>query len=180
MVMFSLSIEDLRKGPRTLEFEVSPQELDLTGDEFTFEKEVRGRIEFKLRGRDVEGNGRIEALAVTLCARCLGPVTCELDVAVDEMWLWRDSARPESPKSLSEDIIASFYEGDELDVRETLREAILARLPEFPHCSPDCKGLCPRCGANLNRERCRCKPGERPRDSGSEWKRALALLKKKD
>lgn len=178
--MFSLSIEDLRKGPQALEFEVSPQELDLSGDEFTFEKDVRGRIEYKLLDRDVEGKGRIEAHAVTPCARCLDPVNCELDVAVDEMWLWRDSSKPESPQSLSEDIIATFYEGDELNVGETLRELILARLPEFPHCSTDCKGLCPGCGANLNREQCRCRPGERPRDSGSEWKRALASLKKKD
>ncbi len=45
-----------------------------------------------------------------------------------------------------------------VDVTPDIREEILLRLPHFPVCSPDCRGLCPRCGTNLNRGSCACRP----------------------
>jgi uncharacterized protein len=45
-----------------------------------------------------------------------------------------------------------------VDVGPDIREDILLRLPNFPLCSPDCKGLCPQCGANLNEGTCDCRP----------------------
>ncbi|RKX30915.1 MAG: DUF177 domain-containing protein, partial [Verrucomicrobia bacterium] len=41
-----------------------------------------------------------------------------------------------------------------------LREALVLRIPIYPLCREDCRGLCPRCGANLNREQCTCAPEE--------------------
>jgi uncharacterized protein len=45
---------------------------------------------------------------------------------------------------------------DTLDVTDDLREGILLLVPHFPLCSPDCKGLCPQCGANKNHGPCAC------------------------
>lgn len=43
-----------------------------------------------------------------------------------------------------------------VDIAPDLREGILLCLPAFPVCGAECAGLCARCGANLNRERCDC------------------------
>lgn len=43
-----------------------------------------------------------------------------------------------------------------LDLTPEMREAILLRFPNYPVCRSDCKGLCARCGANLNKGACRC------------------------
>jgi uncharacterized protein len=48
----------------------------------------------------------------------------------------------------------------ELDVSQEIRDLVLLNLPFQVFCSPDCKGLCPRCGANLNSESCRCAEAE--------------------
>jgi uncharacterized protein len=45
-----------------------------------------------------------------------------------------------------------------LDLTEPLREEIFLSAPRFVECRPDCAGLCPRCGANLNDGPCGCPP----------------------
>lgn len=45
---------------------------------------------------------------------------------------------------------------DEIDVAEEIREEVLLAFPINIICSDDCKGLCPNCGANLNKKSCRC------------------------
>lgn len=55
-----------------------------------------------------------------------------------------------------------------LDVTPDIREDILLQVPHFPVCSPDCKGLCPQCGTNLNHGRCGCRPPDDYRWSALE------------
>lgn len=43
-----------------------------------------------------------------------------------------------------------------IDVDELLRTDIVLELPLKHLCSDDCKGLCPKCGANLNKKDCGC------------------------
>ncbi|MDD5953189.1 MAG: DUF177 domain-containing protein [Oscillospiraceae bacterium] len=49
-----------------------------------------------------------------------------------------------------------LVEGDELDLGELARADILLELPTKNLCKPDCKGLCPKCGTNLNSGSCEC------------------------
>ena len=49
-----------------------------------------------------------------------------------------------------------------VDLTPALRESILLVLPAYPLCRDACRGLCPRCGADLNRGTCRCPPPEAP------------------
>jgi uncharacterized protein len=51
---------------------------------------------------------------------------------------------------------------DSVDITEDLREEILLHVPGFPLCSEQCKGVCPRCGADLNKGSCGCKVEEGP------------------
>jgi uncharacterized protein len=59
-----------------------------------------------------------------------------------------------------------FHDGRQLDLRDEVRSAILLSSPIKPLCGPDCKGLCPECGANLNESKCSCEA--RPADP--RWK----------
>ena len=49
-----------------------------------------------------------------------------------------------------------LVEQDHLDLDELVRADILLELPTKNLCSPDCKGLCPKCGVNRNYESCSC------------------------
>ena len=45
---------------------------------------------------------------------------------------------------------------DEIDLTEIIRDNLLAGQPLKNLCKPDCRGLCPVCGKNLNNGRCEC------------------------
>ncbi len=47
-----------------------------------------------------------------------------------------------------------------MDLTDEVRETIILAFPNYPVCRESCRGLCPRCGVNLNRESCGCKPPE--------------------
>lgn len=55
-----------------------------------------------------------------------------------------------------EDVEYSHYDGEEIDLSPPVREQLLLALPTRPLCREDCRGLCPRCGANLNLGACGC------------------------
>jgi uncharacterized protein len=49
-----------------------------------------------------------------------------------------------------------YYRGEGLELEDVLREQILLALPLKTICTEYCRGLCPHCGKNLNREQCSC------------------------
>jgi uncharacterized protein len=57
-----------------------------------------------------------------------------------------------------DDLTTAFYREGLLDVIEMLREQFQLALPMKPLCAESCRGLCPECGANLNRAECGCRP----------------------
>ncbi len=89
------------------------------------------------------------------CRRCGGPVSGAVEATVRE----RYAPRPE----WTEDEDAYLLDGDELDLEPLARDAVMLDLPLAPLCSPDCLGLCPRCGANRNVSVCSCPPEGDPR-----------------
>jgi uncharacterized protein len=55
---------------------------------------------------------------------------------------------------------------ESVDLTSDIREAMLLVFPTHPLCGGDCKGLCARCGGNLKRDECRCKPAREFRWGG--------------
>ena len=59
-----------------------------------------------------------------------------------------------------EDLEVSVFDGNEIDLTELVREQILLNLPIQVFCQENCRGLCPKCGANQNLIDCKCKENE--------------------
>lgn len=62
-------------------------------------------------------------------------------------------------KQIKADKVCLFFEKvpeQEVDLTDGVREELLLNLPDYIRCSDDCKGLCPKCGANLNDAPCSC------------------------
>ncbi len=80
------------------------------------------------------------------CARCLEPITDEVDADFQELFEYddRDHGRE---GDLDDDV--RRLEGDLLDLEPLLRDAVVLELPFQPLCEDDCPGLCPECGARL-------------------------------
>ena len=78
------------------------------------------------------------------------------------------AAAPRAGLLREEDIGLAYYEGEEIDLTPLVHEQALLALPTRPLCTEGCRGLCPRCGTNLNAGPCGCPAG--PRD-GPSWPR---------
>jgi uncharacterized protein len=90
--------------------------------------------------------GTISAPLTGQCGRCLDPVTDELDVEVQELFAYRDSATNETTE---QDEIYRV-DGERIDFEPVVRDAVVLALPWTPLCRPDCAGLCPTCGQRLD------------------------------
>ena len=67
-----------------------------------------------------------------------------------------------------------YYEESGLLLEDVVREQVLLSLPSRTLCTADCKGLCPRCGQNLNQAKCTC--DEAPADP--RWNALAGLADK--
>lgn len=89
-------------------------------------------------------SGSIRATATGECVRCLDPVTEDVEVDVQELFLH------DKPETVDPDADAlPLMDIDLLDLEPTVRDAVVPALPFQPVCEPDCPGLCSRCGARL-------------------------------
>jgi len=98
------------------------------------------------------------------CARCLEPVRHALGGDFDLLFrpLGAD-AGPADRSLAAPDTEIGYYQEEGLVLEDVLREQVLLSLPARSLCRQDCKGLCPRCGRNLNSEPCTCE--ETPADA---------------
>jgi uncharacterized protein len=107
------------------------------------------------------------------CDRCLEPIVAPVSEDL-ELLVLVDEPRPlEGERELSGDELGVLHLDDEvLDTEPLLLEQLQLAVPMKPVCRPDCKGLCPQCGADRNRGGCDC----REVDVDPRWA-ALADLK---
>jgi uncharacterized protein len=98
--------------------------------------------------------GTVRAPWVGDCRRCLGEVVGEVVAEVHELYQPHHRFDP-APEAEAE---AYLLSGDTLDLEPLARDAVLLNLPQAPLCRPDCAGLCPTCGAELNSGPCGCSP----------------------
>lgn len=103
----------------------SPVELDL-------------RLEAVMEGVLVSGTAHV--VLAGECTRCLGPIERSEAVDLQELYVYDVEDADEETHHLV---------GDLLDLEPVLRDAVVLALPFNPLCSPDCRGLCPECGARF-------------------------------
>lgn len=156
MNAFTLDLASLPSGSSEVELQARAEELGLEPD--GWEGPVSGRLTVEKSGEQVTVRGHLDAVTVQECVRCLGPARIELHVPL-ELFAERSGGRRAAHEAdLERDDYMMFHDGRRLDLREEAREALLLEIPMVPKCRPDCRGLCPRCGADLNLGPCRCAP----------------------
>ncbi len=92
------------------------------------------------------------------CSRCLEPFRWPVDAHFDLRYQPHTQNTGEGERAIEEDdLTTAFYENDQIDLGQLMAEQFYLALPMKPLCSDACKGLCPVCGTNLNRDTCDCK-----------------------
>jgi uncharacterized protein len=108
-------------------------------------------------GLVVLARGRVRAPVQLECARCLRPHLVVLDIPVERECSLRQIDEPNPDPTEARGIPPiPIVRGEEIDLSELVRQLIVIYTPPRSLCRPDCKGLCPQCGRDLNEGPCGC------------------------
>ncbi|HEV7889022.1 MAG TPA: DUF177 domain-containing protein [Pyrinomonadaceae bacterium] len=172
-----IEVENLKEKAEAFSHSYATGEVELEdeGARLVAPAEVRG--EASLKGEEVRVRGEIKTEVELLCDRCAAPSRAPLEVEFDTRFIPQALAVGEADnvQLLTEDLGLAAYEDGAVDVDELVLEQILLALPSRNLCREDCKGLCQKCGANLNAGQCSCEQGE----TDPRWA-ALADFKRRD
>lgn len=153
-----ITLEALEDGPLQFDEVFAANEIDyaVEGLRQTAPLHIQGTA--SAIQREIHVRGDLSTMVESECARCLDlvslPVKREFDLYYQPL-----VERPEAeellvPKGEEE---LGFYSGEGLLLEDVAKEQVLLSLPMRAICREQCKGLCPTCGINRNRETCECK-----------------------
>ena len=135
-------------------------EMDLSQVEWNGQRPFSHGVHIKGKVRNMAGamllNVRLSTVLSLLCDRCAQPFEKEKTVEYETLLAF------ELENGESDEIVLLDKDGV-LELDELMQEVFLLEMDMKNLCSEDCKGLCSGCGANLNREPCRCKKEIDPR-----------------
>lgn len=131
---------------------------------FSVTEVVRGGISFPVKDcsvltlkltntaqKKVLVEAEMKLTAVLACDRCLSEVEHSLDLQITREVIAPDRAKPEELEEQE-----AYMKGYELNIDSLIDHEIMTSLPMKVLCRPDCRGLCPICGKDLNTGACGC------------------------
>lgn len=142
-------VEILGKPGANREVSISPSLVGVRVDLARLDPEpVAGDLTLESVVEGVLVTGSVRGGVTCKCARCLAEFGTELQVRVCELFA--------APGHLEEEEDVHRVTGEEVDLEPMLRDELTLALPLYPLCRDDCKGMCARCGRDLNDGACDC------------------------
>lgn len=151
----------LREKPLEVDSDFDDDELYMSGQLASLRKPVHAKLSVSLAGDRVSVRGEMTAALSIVCCRCAHAYSSDLDKAFDlDYWPDPEVSRENEEIELEYgDLDVGFYRDGVLDLSAVISEQIVLEIPMKPVCRENCKGLCARCGADLNEDKCDCGPG---------------------
>ena len=116
---------------------------------------VKGSVSFLRTHRSVLVSANLSVTSSDVCSRCLEPLESSYEIEFHEEFA--PTLDPATGLHLvPPNETLPIDEDQSLDLDEAIRQYRIASQSMQPLCRPDCKGLCPECGANLNEGPCSC------------------------
>ncbi len=158
-----IQVDDIPETGLSLDLSATEQEMEKAAGgelDFTIAAPVKAHLDVTKSGPDVSVTGEIKTLIRLACSRCLKEIETPVDISFYDFFV---RARPEQKEQelKPEDLEVEFLEGTELDTSAIILAQLSLEVPIKPLCTPECKGLCPTCGADLNEGPCGCGKAEK-------------------
>ena len=155
--MINLDIGRVPEGHSHFDIEADAAGLETSLEDGRLESRVSLRLDLDRRGGDIFIKGTVEARAVLGCSRCLKEYSLELEAPL-ELWCIVGGEPDAEGEEDRENVMRVSAGAKFADLAGPVRTELLVLLPLKPLCDQDCKGLCPRCGIDLNASSCSCAP----------------------
>ncbi|HEY2824698.1 MAG TPA: DUF177 domain-containing protein [Gemmatimonadales bacterium] len=155
--MLQVDLRALAQGPVDTDGSLATDDPMFAGSDLGLLEAVvvRGRLSDAGEGK-YYWRGRLSTSVTGECRRCLKPVSIPIKASVDALFTEDQSADDPSVYTLP-------LKATGVDLTEAVREELILAVPAYVLCQDDCRGLCPRCGADLNAGPCQCRPESDPR-----------------
>ena len=137
-----IDVSRLDKDGEDFEGVLDDAVLELDGDLLRPFAGIRYSLFAQLLGRELLVRGTLEQDFDAVCSRCGGDFDFTATV-------------PDFTVSIETDEHTEYA-----DLTDEVRQSIILALPTYPVCRPECLGVCPSCGKNLNEGSCGCKREE--------------------
>lgn len=121
------------------------------GRRIRFALPVTLSVEYVFDGSGFNVKGSIHTAFHSECARCGKEFIEPFETTFDERF-----EKTESERDGEDEQEAYPFAGDELELDDLVRDAILLNMSGYSLCREDCKGMCPICGCDLNSAQCSC------------------------
>jgi uncharacterized protein len=160
--MLQVTISKIPAEGLDINEDVSGEILGIDPAEFSTGKDGRFQAHVeKSDGGSLHVRGHLKLKTSGPCARCLADTPVLVDQELDLFFLPESEALSEyddeeGAELQDRDLVVTFYKGDTLDLAGMVREQVLLAQPMKRLCRPDCKGVCPTCGADRNLIACAC------------------------
>lgn len=152
-------VRELALKPGRFDVELGPGQIDF------LDPKVRQKSPLKASGQaelvsdslgEIRVKGHLNVDMETDCDRCLDPAACTVDGDFELYYRPVEEGYGEEKALDESEAEMGFYEGNGVELNDTLREYVLLAMPMQKLCSEGCKGLCPECGQNRNQQACQC------------------------
>jgi len=152
--MLSYDIRELERQAVRVDGELEPTDPIWSEGDVVPATPIRasGRLSKAGSGR-YYWSGRIEGTARVACRRCLVEIAAPVAEDVHVLFAEVGDEIADEP-----DAFRLPAHAQSIDLRPAVREQWLLSAPEYALCREDCRGICPRCGADLNAGPCACPP----------------------
>ena len=155
--MLTLNLAKIRTAHERFEKTYAPEAVAAPGDSFSVAAPSELAFDIYKDKDQFRLVGNLKSTLELPCSRCLEPFTWPVDASFDLRYQPRSTNSGEGERAVEEDDLSTaFYENEEIDLGQLMREQFYLSLPMKPLCRDDCQGLCSQCGINLNRGTCGC------------------------
>lgn len=155
--MLSLNLNKVRTAQERFEQVYTPEQFGQEAD-FKVVEPIALAFDIFKDKQQFRLVGHVATRLELSCSRCLEPFALPVDQTFDLRYQPHAQNTGEGEREIEEDdLTTAFYENDEIDLGQLMREQFYLALPMKPLCVEHCRGLCPVCGANLNKTTCDCK-----------------------
>jgi uncharacterized protein len=146
------SLQESLSSSRTVRGAFDVPDVGLGEQVYHFDGPVSFEVTLTNAGAGIVASGTATALVLTACVRCLCETRIPVEADVEGFYV-RPGHEGEFPEEQEIELV-----GDDstIDLGTAVRASITVELPFAPVHDPDCKGICPACGADLNVSACDC------------------------
>ena len=146
-------------------------DLNFSGGDYRFSKPLSVKGSVSNTGGALSLKAEVSGVMTTQCARCMKDIDVPIEFSISETLM-----RDDDGETISDDEDVIIFEGNTVEIDEIVENNFITNLSPRYLCREDCKGLCPKCGKDLNDGICDCDDDE----IDPRWAALADMIKNED